>query len=401
MSKLLLEIKSKNQALKNQIISWRRHLHAHPELSFQEFETADYIEARLREIGIDAIQTKAQTGKVLEIQGKYPGKTVALRADIDALPIIEKSDKGYKSTKEGVMHACGHDVHTASLLGAAAILYSIREKFAGTIRLIFQPGEEKVPGGASKLIAEGVLEGPKPFSMFGQHVMPELEVGKIGICKGYYMASVDELYFTIKGKGGHAAMPHLLKDPVLAASHLIVGLQQIVSRHNHPKNPAVLSIGKVIANGAHNIIPEEVQLDGTLRSMDQSWRAYAKDLIRKVSKELVNSMGCEVEVNIEEGYPSLYNEPELSKRFWQAAVLYIGEERVVDLEIWLAAEDFAYYGEHLPACFYRLGTGNTNLGTTNALHTPSFDVDEEVFSFSSGLLVWAALCELDHSLLDK
>jgi amidohydrolase len=379
----------------NQIVENRRHLHAHPELSFQEHQTAAFIASKLKEIGIQPQEGVAGTGLTALIQGKNPNKkTIALRADIDALPITEANDVPYKSKNEGVMHACGHDVHTSSLLGTAKILHELKDEFEGTIKLIFQPGEEKAPGGASMMIKEGVLENPKPANIFGQHVMPLIPAGKVGFRQGMYMASADEIYITVKGKGGHAATPEFNIDPVVIASHIIIALQQIVSRNASPKVPTVLSFGKITANGATNIIPNEVKIEGTFRTMNENWRAEAKQKMKKMAESIAEGMGGSCDFHILNGYPYLYNNPELTKRAKQAAIAYLGQENVEDLDLWLAAEDFAFYSHQLDACFYRLGVRNEEKGITSYVHTPTFDIDEAALETGAGLMAWLALEEL-------
>jgi amidohydrolase len=392
---LLPRVKSLAQAYANDTVDTRRHLHAHPELSFEEHNTARFVAEKLRSFGITPQEGIAETGIVALIKGRNPdSRTIALRADIDALPIVEANDVPYKSTTPGVMHACGHDVHTASLLGTARILHELREEFEGTVKLVFQPGEEKLPGGASLMIREGVLEKPAPQYMLGQHVAPNIPVGKIGFREGLYMASTDELYVTVKGKGGHGAMPDINIDPVLIASHMIVALQQIVSRHANPKTPSVLSFGKVIANGATNIIPNEVYIEGTFRTLDEEWRASAHQKMKKMAEGIAEAMGGSCDFNIMHGYPFLKNAPELTRRMKNASAEYMGQENVIDLDIWMAAEDFAYYTQHVDACFYRLGTRNEQRGIISSVHTPTFDVDEQALEIGSGLMSWLALAEL-------
>lgn len=377
------------------ILDIRRHLHMHPELSFHEFETSAFVAARLKDLGISFKDKVANTGIVGIIEGKNPSKrTVALRADMDALPITETNDVPYKSKNIGVMHACGHDVHTASLLGAARILNEMKDEFEGTIKLIFQPGEEKLPGGASMMIKEGVLENPSPDGIIGQHVMPLIPVGKVGFRSGIYMASTDELYLRVKGKGGHGAMPHLNIDPVLISANLIVTMQQIVSRVANPTMPSVLSFGKIIANGATNVIPNEVYIEGTFRTLDEKWRSEAHQRMLDLAHQLVNSMGGTLEFEIRKGYPALFNNEELTEKTRKGAVEYLGEENVVDLDIWMAAEDFAFYSQKAKACFYRLGTGNESKGITSSVHTPTFDIDEEALKTGMGLMAWLAIREL-------
>ena len=390
------KIKSLAKAYKEEVIANRRHLHANPELSFEEYNTAKYVKEKLQEIGITNIESKADTGWAALIEGKNPSKrVVALRADMDALPIIEANDVSYKSKNPGVMHACGHDAHTASLLGAAKILNELKDDFEGTIKLIFQPGEEVAPGGASLMIADKVLENPRPNGIIGQHVMPFIEVGKVGFRPGIYMASADEIYVTVKGKGGHAAMPETLIDPVLIASHMIVALQQVVSRAASPKIPSVLSFGRVEALGATNVIPNEVKIQGTFRTLDEEWRAKAHEKMLSIAHGIVEGMGGEVDFEIRKGYPFLKNDPELTHRSHQAAIAYLGAENVLDLYIWMAAEDFAFYSQEVEGCFYRLGTRNESKGITSGVHTPTFDIDEDALEIGSGLMAFLAVSELE------
>ena len=388
-------IKSLAQAYKQEVIDLRRHLHSHPELSFKEFQTAAFVAEKLKEIGITEIESKATTGWSALIKGKNPEKkVVALRADMDALPIIEANEVPYKSQNPGVMHACGHDAHTASLLGAAKILHEVRDQFEGTIKLIFQPGEEIIPGGASLMIKDKVLENPRTNSILGQHVMPMIPAGKVGFRSGLYMASADELYLTIKGKGGHGAMPETFIDPVLISAHLLVALQQIVSRVANPKIPSVLSFGRVEALGATNIIPNEVKIQGTFRTLDEAWRAKAHEKMRQIAEGIVEGMGGQLDFEIRKGYPFLKNNPELTARSVEAARDYLGAENVLDLDIWMAAEDFAYFSQEIDGCFYRLGTRNEARGITSGVHTPTFDIEEEALEIGSGLMAWLAVSEL-------
>lgn len=389
------KIKELASAYKSEFIANRRHLHANPELSFQEYKTATFVEQQLKSFGISNIEKKAGTGLLAIIEGKNPGKKViALRGDMDALPIVELNDVSYKSTNPGVMHACGHDVHTASLLGAAKILNEIKEEFEGTVKLIFQPGEELIPGGASLMIKDKALENPRPSGIIGQHVMPLIPVGKVGFRKGMYMASADELYITVKGKGGHGAMPESLVDPVLIASHMIVALQQVVSRNASPKIPSVLSFGRVEALGATNIIPNEVKIQGTFRTLNEEWRSKAHGHMVSIAKGIVEGMGGELDFEIRRGYPFLKNAEELTERAQQASIQYLGQENVVDLDIWMAAEDFSYYTQEIDGCFYRLGTRNEAKGIVSGVHTPTFDIDEDAMEIGAGLMAWIAIHEL-------
>lgn len=377
------------------IVDLRRYLHANPELSFEEFETAKYVAQQLKDLGLEVEEGVANTGLVGYIKGKNPDKkVVALRADMDALPIFEANDVSYKSKKEGVMHACGHDVHTASLLGAARIMSELKDEFEGTIKLIFQPGEERLPGGASLMIKEGVLENPRPQNIVGQHVMPLIDAGKVGFRSGMYMASADEIFLTVKGKGGHAAMPEMGVDTVLLASHIIVALQQVSSRNASPKVPTVLSFGKVEAKGATNIIPNEVHIEGTFRTMDEVWRKEAHKKIKQIAEGVAQSMGGECEVDIRVGYPFLQNEPVLAEKLKGFAVDYMGEENVEDLDLWMAAEDFSFYSQVTDACFYRLGTRNEAKGIVSGVHTPTFDIDESALEVGAGLMAYMTLKQL-------
>jgi len=383
------------QAIETVLIATRRHLHAHPELSFQEAETMAYISGKLTELGILHTTNVGGYGIVGLIHGRNPEKkTIALRGDMDALPITEKNDVAYKSCNPGVMHACGHDVHTTNLLGAAQLLNEVKEHFEGTVKLVFQPAEERLPGGASIMIKEGVLKNPDVETIVGQHVLPQMEAGKVGFRPGIYMASCDEIFITVKGNGGHGAQPNLTVDTVLVASHIVVALQQVVSRRANPIIPTVLSIGKIIGNGATNVIPGEVYMEGTLRTFDEAWRAEAKQHIRSIVKGIAASMGAEVELRIEHGYPYLQNNEELTLQSIEWAKEYLGEENVEILPVRMTAEDFSYYTQVVPACFYRLGTGNAARGITSSIHTPTFDIDERALKIGAGLMAWLAYKQL-------
>lgn len=388
--------KAKAADLHHQIIAWRRHIHANPELSFQEFNTAAYVETMLGEMGI-ASQRLAETGIVALVKGSSDnGRTIALRADMDALPITEANEVDYKSKIEGVMHACGHDVHTSCLLGAAYILNETRQHWKGEVKFIFQPGEEKLPGGASLMINEGVLTNPAPEAIIGQHVMPFIETGKAGFRSGIYMASTDEIYLTIKGKGGHGAMPHLNIDPVAISAQLITALQQVISRNANPTVPSVLSFGKVIANGATNVIPDQVYMEGTFRTMDENWRARAHECIKEIVNSVCSMYGATAVLEIRKGYPVLNNDEVLTTHARKVAVEYLGQENIVDLDLWMAAEDFAFYSHKIPACFYRLGTGNKEKGITSSVHTPTFNIDENALPIGAGLMAWMAVSFLER-----
>lgn len=391
---LLQKIKSLSASYSTHTISVRRHLHAHPELSYQEFQTVKFVAEQLNAVGIES-ETIATTGLVAEIKGKHPDKkTIALRADMDALPILEENDVVYKSKNQGVMHACGHDVHTSSLVTTARILHEIRDEFEGTVRLLFQPGEEKNPGGASYMIRDGALENPRPSAILGQHVFPLLPAGKIGFREGMYMASADEIYLKVIGKGGHGAAPDLAIDPIVIASHIIIALQQVISRNANPRQPTVLTFGNIVGLGATNIIPNEVNIAGTFRAMNEVWRESALEKIKKMAESIAEGMGGKCIVDISRGYPYLENNPELTRRIRKAAEAYVGSENVVDIDITLGAEDFAYYSQLVPASFYRLGTSNASKGITSYVHTPTFDIDEHALSIGPGLMAWMAIHEL-------
>lgn len=393
--KIKESIKRIASEISGDIVGIRQHLHSNPELSFQEFQTAKFVAESLRKIGLKPVEGIANTGVSAMIDGKNPSKkVVALRADIDALPITEANEVPYKSKNVGVMHACGHDVHTSSLLGTAKILHDLKDHFEGSVKLIFQPGEEKAPGGASLMIKDGILKNPQPQNILGQHVMPLLPVGKIGFREGLYMASADEIYITVTGKGGHGAMPDRNVDPVLIASHIIVALQQVVSRFATPTTPTVLSFGKIVGEGATNIIPNEVKIEGTFRTLDEKWRAEAKIKMKKLAEGLAESMGGSCNFHILDGYPYLYNNELLTQRNREFATQYMGKENIVDLDIWMAAEDFAFYSQEIDACFYRLGVRNDAKGITSNVHTPTFNIDEDALEIGSGLMAWLAINEL-------
>ncbi|WP_026767900.1 M20 family metallopeptidase [Asinibacterium sp. OR53] len=386
----MLQQKIKDLAGKyaEEFISVRKHLHAHPELSYHEFETSQFVQSKLKDFGIP-FTVKATTGVLGIIEGKNPGsRVIALRADMDALPIQEENETSYRSQNPGVMHACGHDVHTTILLGAAKILNELKSEWEGTIKLIFQPGEERNPGGASYMIKEGVLENPQPAGIIGLHVHPGLDEGKLSFRKGRVMASADEIYITIRGKGGHAAAPNLTADTILIASHLIVSLQQIISRNRNPLTPSVLSICSIQGGHTTNVIPSEVKLMGTFRAMDEQWRFKAHELIRKQAVGLVESMGGEIDLHIDVGYPTVDNDPVFTEKAWRLAEAYMGKEKVEETEMRMGAEDFGYYTQKIPGCFYRLGVRNEAKGIIHNVHTPKFDIDERAIETGMGMMAW-------------
>lgn len=388
MSSLREQIQQLAKQYAPDFIAIRHHLHAHPELSYQEFETSAFVQKKLKELGIQS-QVIAQTGVTGIIEGKNPGKKIiALRADMDALPIQEQNDLPYKSVRDGIMHACGHDVHTTCLLGAAKILQELKQEWEGTVKLIFQPGEERNPGGASIMIKEGVLQDPAPQAIFGLHVHPQLETGKLSFRSGQVMASADEIYITIRGKGGHAAAPHLTADTILIASHLVVGLQQIISRNKNPFHPSVLSICSVQGGHTTNVIPSEVKMMGTFRALDEEWRFKAHELIRRQATELVHAMGGEIDLHIDVGYPSVYNNEKLYGVSRGLAEEYMGPKQVETTEVRMGAEDFGYYTQKIPGCFYRLGVMNEAKGIISGVHTPTFNVDENAIEIGIGMMAW-------------
>ena len=391
---LIEEIKQRANEIHGQVIEMRRHLHAHPELSFHEYETSSFVKAQLDEMNI-SWEPVAGTGVVGLIKGEKPSdQAIALRADMDALPIKETNEVDYISQNNGVMHACGHDVHTSSLLGTARILQSLKNKFGGTVKLIFQPGEEKLPGGASLMIKEGILSTPQPSAVIGQHVSPMADTGKIAIRKGKFMASMDEIFIIVRGKGGHGAQPHLNIDPIIIAAHILVALQQIVSRVANPTLPTVLSFGKVTANGAINVIPDEVYIEGTFRTLDESWRTEAHERIKKIAESIAESMGGNCDCKIVRGYPFLINDENLTMQVQSFAREYLGTENVMDADIWMAAEDFAWYSQAADSCFYLLGIRNEKKRIVSSLHTSTFNIDESALAVSTGLMAYIAMRRL-------
>jgi amidohydrolase len=397
---ILKELNTKIENIFPKIVAIRRHIHQHPELSFQEYETSAYIQQQLGELGIP-FEIVAQTGVVAVLTGQKSASDdiVVLRADIDALPIDEHNDVGYKSKNSGVMHACGHDFHTANLLGAASILNDYKTEFSGKIVLLFQPAEEKIPGGAIQVLESGILEsfGGTIKAVLGLHVSPRVSVGKVGLRSGRFMASSDEFYFTIKGRGGHAAEPHRAVDPIMIGAQLLTTLQQVVSRKANPDVPSVLTFGRFIGDGAANVIPEEVKLAGTFRTMDEVWRKEALEMVAEIAATLPVSLGAKVEVEVRHGYPALYNDPALTQKVKTIIAETMGNSVPQDLEIWMAAEDFAYYSYRYPALFMLIGTNNDDSATQYGLHNPQFNLDEKAFETSIAVLVNAAISLLNES----
>lgn len=389
------EIRRIASEIKNDVIAKRRHLHQNPELSFQEHDTSAFIKESLNGLGI-AWEPMAGTGVLATVEGRpASGRVIALRADMDALPVQEGTDLPFRSINRGVMHACGHDFHVASLLGVAEILARLDNRFKGTVKLIFQPAEEVLPGGAIRVIGENALDNPKVDAMIGQHVMPSIPAGKVGIRPGEFMASMDEIRIRIRGRGGHGAQPHKNSDPVVAASAVILALQQVVSRLNNPNTPSVLSFGKVQANGSTNIIPDEVLVEGTFRTVDGKWRNGAHERIEAIVHSVAEGYGCQSVIDIRKGYPPLYNDMALTARIKDFMGEYLGAENIVDLPVWMASEDFAYYSRVTDACFYVLGVGHEG-GENHSLHHPLFDINEDSIELGMGLMAFLCL-----SLLDK
>lgn len=375
-----------------EVLQLRRSIHMHPELSFEEKETSARVQHFLSQHHIPFTTGWAGHGVVAVIKGEMAGPLVMLRADMDALPILEENNAPYQSVNSGIMHACGHDVHTSCLLGAAAILQQNRKYLKGEIRLVFQPGEEKLPGGASLMIKEGLFDEKKPQAMMAQHVHPPLEAGHVGFRSGLYMASADEIYITIIGKGGHAATPHLCIDPIVMASNVVTALQQVISRHIDPLAPGVLTIGKIQSEGgATNIIPNRVFLEGTLRAMDETWRIETHDRIRQIIENICSASGGQADIRIEKGYPCLINEPALTDQCKTAAIRYLGPERVHELPPRMGAEDFAFYSQLVPSTFYRLGTGWSDPSRNYPVHSSRFDINEVAMETGMGLMAYLGL----------
>ncbi len=392
------EIKALVAEFLDEIINIRRHIHANPELSFEETKTSAFVKDKLKETGIAFLDGFASNGILGIIKGSKPGKTVALRGDMDALPIEEENELPFKSLQKGVMHACGHDIHTACLLGAAKVLHALRDKLSGTILLVFQPGEERLPGGAKLMLEDGVFKKYVPDLIIGQHVYPELPAGHIGMRPGMYMASADELYLKFKGKGGHAALPQNTVDTVLMASQAVVSLQQVISRNIPTQVPAVLSFGNIVCNSVMNVIPETVELQGTLRLMNEEWREKAHQRIHSLATSVAEGMGGSVEVDIQKGFPCLYNHEKLTLSSFEAAKDLHGAEQVHQLDIRMTAEDFAWFAQAYPACFYRLGVGHTDGTYSGGLHSPKFLPNEAAIQTGCETMAYLAWNALEQNI---
>jgi len=388
---IIQKIKELSEEYFDDIIKIRRDIHKNPELSFQEEETSLYIQNELSKLVIPFEANIAGTGVVGKLIGDKPSdKVIALRADIDALPIEEENSFDFKSQNKGVMHACGHDAHTASLLGTARILNSIKEHWGGTILLIFQPGEERYPGGASLMLKEGIFDKLKPEVVIGQHVLPELETGKVGFKPGIYMASADEIYITIKGRGGHGALPENFDDTILAASQVVVSMQQVVSRIVPPSIPTVLTFGKIVGNGANNIIPAKVEIAGTLRTLNEEWRAKIKDKIKEIAKLTAKAYNCQCDIDIKDGFPMVDNDEKSTEKAISFAKQYLGDQKVEKLETRMTAEDFGYFTQKYPSVYYRFGVKQEK-GETSNLHTSNFNLNENSLKTSMGNMTWIAI----------
>ncbi|MFH0893878.1 MAG: M20 family metallopeptidase [Bacteroidota bacterium] len=386
------KIKNLANLYQQEAVVMRRHIHMHPELAFEEHRTAEYVIQKLKEFGVTEIHKMAKTGVVALIHGNKPdAKTIAVRADMDALPMEEANTIEYHSRNKGAMHACGHDAHTSALLTVARILTTIKNDFSGTVKLIFQPSEEKFPGGASVMIAEGVLENPRTAHVLGMHVLPTMDSGKIGFGSGMYMASTDEIYLTVKGKGGHGATPELVVDPIVIASHIVIGLQNIVSRKANPAVPTLLTFGRILGEGRTNIIPDEVSLEGTFRTFNETWRAEAHEQIKKIACGIAESMGGSCDVRVDHGYPFLVNDDMLTQKMAGWAGEYYGKENVEGLDKRMTSEDFAFYSQQIPSCFYRIGSRKPSSAVVTNLHSSTFDIDEELLGPAAGYMVWAVV----------
>lgn len=388
----IAEIKAKVDTILPRLIEYRKHLHANPELSFKEEKTADYIIDRLKEFNISFTKGWAGYGIVATIKSDYPNEPVLiLRADMDALPIQER-EHPRQSCNPGIMHACGHDVHMTCLLGAVEVISQYKQHLKQDIVCIFQPGEEKLPGGAKLMLEEGAIHPDRASAIFALHVFPELEVGNTGFHSGPYMASTDELYVEITGKGGHAAMPHKTINPIVIASRIINDIQTVISQKKNPFFPSVLNIGKINSvGGATNVIPDKVLLEGTFRSLEESWRDEVLNFLPGYIEKIAALEGGVAEVNFVKGYPVLVNDENVTSRAQSLTEDYLGNEQVHDLPSRMTAEDFAWYAQKIPACFFRLGTANTQTGITGQLHTSEFDVDENCLGIGSGVMAWIAL----------
>ncbi len=392
-------IRKKARLLFPEIVRIRREIHRHPELSFKEFRTTALIREFLLKLGLKIEHDFLETGIAALLEGgekKTEGKLVALRADIDALPLQEENTHEFCSLENGVMHACGHDMHTAILLGAAVVLSDIKKSLPGDVLFIFQPGEEKAPGGAKPLIEAGLFRQYHPSAVFALHCLPQLQSGKLALREGAIMAAADELYITVYGEGGHASAPHKTIDPVLAAAHIVTALQHLVSRVVSPYEPAVVSISSIHGGGATNIIPGKVHMTGTLRTMNEELRREMHKRLRETVEQIGMGMGARAEIEIVDGYPVVVNHPETTRVIREAFVAYFGKNSVEECEPFMTAEDFAYYLQHCPGTFIHLGTGSSKPEKGNTLHSPFFNPDESAIGTGMEAMSYAALSWLEQ-----
>jgi hippurate hydrolase len=393
------KIQELNDKMSSYVVECYKHIHAHPELSFKEHKTAEFIVGELKKAGIPFRNKIAGTGILAQIEGTNPHKKViALRADMDALPICEKTDIPYSSTIHKVMHACGHDAHTACLLGTAKILNEIKSSFEGTILLIFQPGEEKAPGGARLMLEDGIFKDLQPELIIAQHVSVDYPTGTMGFKEGMIMASADEIHVKVHGKGGHGALPHLCNDTVLAAASTLVALQQVKSRLCHPLTPMVLTFGRIVADGAQNIIPHEVQLSGTLRTINEQWRHEAKNHIQRIINETCAAHGCTAEIEMPDGYPCVINDHSITHKAKLFAQEWVGKEQIVELEMRMTSEDFGFFTQQYPSCFYRFGIRGESNKNTGGLHSENFKIDLPALKTGTGGLAWLAWKFISESI---
>ena len=392
MTEIKSEIKKLAKQFQGEIISIRRHIHSHPELSNEEKNTAKFISAKLTEWNIQHEKNISGNGICALLKGELSGeKVIAIRGELDALPITEKNSVDYKSQNEGVMHACGHDVHSASLLGTLKILQQLKSQWGGTVKAIFQPAEEKLPGGASVMIANGILENPKVDAALALHVFPTLEAGKIGFREGQYMASADEIYITVTGKGGHAAMPGEYNNPIFIAAKLLTAIEKLSDEIKLQPVPTVIAFGKIMGAGATNVIPDEVKIEGTFRTMDEKWRAEIHARLKNIAQKISEETSSAIAMKIEIGYPCLYNNPALTQQTRSAAEDFLGKENVVDIPLRMTSDDFAFYSQHIPSCYFRLGVRNESRGIISPVHTSTFDIDESAIETATGTMAWIAL----------
>ncbi|MVO99253.1 M20 metallopeptidase family protein [Paenibacillus lutrae] len=371
------------------MVSWRRHLHRHPELSYKEVNTAAFVAEKLRDWGLDVKTNMGGNGLVADLLGQTDGPTVALRADMDALPIQDEKTCEYVSTVPGVMHACGHDAHTSTLLAAAKILSERRDLIQGRIRFIFQHAEEVTPGGAASMIEAGALDGVD--FIYGVHLWTPLELGVVGSTPGAMMAAADEFDFAIRGKGGHGGLPHQAVDSVVIGSHVVVNLQTIVSRTVSPIQSCVVTIGSLHGGSNFNVIAESCEMKGTTRTFDAELRMEVKSRVEEIVESTCRMYGAQAEMDYRLGYPPLVNDAAEFQRFVQVASELLPAENVRTLEPVMAAEDFAYYLERIPGCFIFVGAGNPEIGASYPHHHPRFDLDERAMLTAGKLLIRLAL----------